>query len=65
MKTSGTRVKHLLKDIGMTVPKTIETKVLYADKGKDEYMGNNVQYEIKVGGESWHPTYITCPNIIL
>ena len=31
-KTSGTR---LLKDVGMTVLKTIETRMLYADKGKD------------------------------
>ena len=31
----------------MTVPKAIETRVKYADKGKDEGMRNKVQYEAK------------------
>ena len=25
----------MLKDVGITVPKTLETRMLYADKGKD------------------------------
>ena len=29
------------------MPKTIETRVQYADKAKDEGMRNNVQYEAK------------------
>ena len=39
----------MLKDVGMTVPKSIETRVQYADKdkGKDEGMRNKVQYEAK------------------
>ena len=33
-----------LKDVGMTVPKTIETRVQY---GKEEGTTNKVQYEAK------------------
>ena len=31
----------------MTVPKTVKTRVQYADKGKDEGMRNKMQYEAK------------------
>ena len=34
MNNNGPHYTKMLKDVGMTVPKTIETKVQYADKGK-------------------------------
>ena len=37
----------MLNDVGMIVPKSIETRVRYADKGKDKGMINKVQYEAK------------------
>ena len=41
----------LIKMLGMTVLKTIETRVQCADKGKDEDMRNKAQYEAKAENE--------------
>ena len=36
-----------IKSVGITAPKSIETKGQCADKGKEDSMRNKVQYEAK------------------